>query len=68
MRITFNVLAFFFGPIYFAVKGMWRKALSRLGMNLTAAVMLVPIDAPTAISTPVGAAFAGLTATAASDA
>ena len=27
IRITVNFLAFFFGPIYYFVKGMWRKGL-----------------------------------------
>ena len=25
---SFNFLAFFFGPIYYAIKGMWKKGLS----------------------------------------
>jgi hypothetical protein len=28
MKINFNVLAFLFGPVYYAVKGMWRKGLA----------------------------------------
>jgi hypothetical protein len=27
-KITFNILAFLFGPIYYLVKGMWKKAIS----------------------------------------
>jgi hypothetical protein len=28
MKVNFNVLAFLFGPIYYAIKGMWRKGLA----------------------------------------
>ena len=28
MKITLNFLAFLFGPIYYIVKGMWRKGLA----------------------------------------
>ena len=31
IRISVNFLAFFFGPIYYFVKGMWRKGLVLLG-------------------------------------
>lgn len=30
-RLNFNILAFLFGPIYFAIKGPWRKGLTILG-------------------------------------
>jgi len=30
----FNVLAFLFGSIYYLLKGMWRKAISLLGLTL----------------------------------
>lgn len=39
-RIGFNVLAFFFGPIYYAAKGMWRKALSLFGICLAAILVI----------------------------
>jgi len=32
MKIMFNVLAFLFGPIYYLVKGMWKKGLVLLGI------------------------------------
>lgn len=40
VRIGSNLLAFFFGPIYFAVKGMWRKGLTLLGIELVVSVVL----------------------------
>jgi hypothetical protein len=38
MKVNFNVLAFLFGPIYYAFKGMWKKALA---LFLAAAVVVV---------------------------
>lgn len=35
IRLTSNFLAFFFGPIYFFVKGMWRKGLVLLGITVS---------------------------------
>ena len=40
MKIGFNILAFLFGPIYYATKGMWRKALSLFGACLLAILVL----------------------------
>ena len=34
VKLTSNILAFLFGPIYFFVKGMWRKGLTLLGIDL----------------------------------
>lgn len=28
MKVNFNVIAFFLGPIYYAVKGMWKKGIT----------------------------------------
>lgn len=28
LKVNFNILAFLFGPIYYAVKGMWKKGLT----------------------------------------
>jgi len=30
MRVSFNVLAFLFGPLYYLAKGLWRKAITFL--------------------------------------
>ena len=27
MKVNFNLIAFFLGPIYYAVKGMWKKGI-----------------------------------------
>ncbi|SFU29292.1 zinc-ribbon domain-containing protein [Pseudoduganella namucuonensis] len=32
--VRFNLLAFLFGPAYYAVKGMWRKALTLCALSL----------------------------------
>jgi hypothetical protein len=40
MKITFNLVAFLFGPIYYVVKGMWKKGLAIFGASLVA-VMLI---------------------------
>jgi asparagine N-glycosylation enzyme membrane subunit Stt3 len=39
--IRFNWLAFFFGPIYFFILGLWRKALVGIGLTL----VLLVVDA-----------------------
>lgn len=36
----FNVLAFLFGPVYYAVMGMWRKGVSLLLLCVLVATML----------------------------
>lgn len=37
--IRFNALAFFFGPIYYAKMGMWRKGLSLSGIGLVVVIV-----------------------------
>lgn len=37
-KIGFNILAFLFGPLYYLVKGMWKKALSLFCVCLVAIV------------------------------
>ncbi len=36
LRLNSNVLALLFGPLYFFVKGMWRKGLTLLGVGFVA--------------------------------
>ena len=36
----FNVLGFFFGPIYYATKGMWRKGLSLFALSVVIIVVV----------------------------
>lgn len=44
LRISSNFLAFVFGPIYFFVKGMWRKALTLLGIGLVVSVLVFVLN------------------------
>ncbi|MBU1329731.1 MAG: DUF2628 domain-containing protein [Gammaproteobacteria bacterium] len=37
---SFNVLAFFFGPIYYAIKGMWKKGLA---LFVVCAAVVIPL-------------------------
>ncbi|MCB9440863.1 MAG: DUF2628 domain-containing protein [Mycolicibacterium sp.] len=43
MRLNSNILAFLFGPIYFFVKGMWRKGLTLLAAGLAIGVLDVAV-------------------------
>ncbi|NBF13229.1 DUF2628 domain-containing protein [Pseudomonas sp. Fl4BN1] len=45
MLINANVIAFFFGPIYLFVLGLWKKNLAMLGIILTINVVLSVIFA-----------------------
>jgi hypothetical protein len=40
MKISFNILGFLFGPIYYAVKGMWKKGLAMFGALIVGIVVL----------------------------
>ncbi len=44
MRLGANGPAFFFGPIYFAIKGPWRKGLSLFGFSFVLAVVISVIE------------------------
>ncbi|MBM7279978.1 DUF2628 domain-containing protein [Gordonia rubripertincta] len=61
-RLTFNPLAFFFGPIYFAVNGMWRKGLTLFALTLALNFVLLTLNVPSsfdlAIACGVGALYA----------
>ncbi|MET0335796.1 MAG: DUF2628 domain-containing protein, partial [Rhizobacter sp.] len=39
-KISFNVLAFLFGPLYYLTKGMWKKALSLFGACIVVVVVV----------------------------
>ncbi|WP_443081521.1 DUF2628 domain-containing protein [Tsukamurella sp. USMM236] len=39
-RLGFNGPAFFFGPIYYAIKGPWRKGLSLFGIAVGIVVLI----------------------------
>lgn len=49
-RLTVNIWAFLFGPVYFFVKGMWRKGLILLAVAVALVVVLIALDAPDNIS------------------
>lgn len=40
MKISFNVLAFLFGPFYYMAKGMWKKAITLFVVSLAIVVLL----------------------------
>ena len=63
LRLTSNILAFFFGPFYFMVKGMWRKGLALLALALTAGAVMVLLDVSQSIERGIGAAFGALAMT-----
>lgn len=42
--IEFNFIAFFFGPIYFFVLGLWRKNLTLLGIAITTSILIAGIE------------------------
>jgi hypothetical protein len=60
MRVGSNFLAFVFGPIYFVVKGMWRKGLTLFGIALALSVVLFVFDAPDSFTRVSGFAVASL--------
>lgn len=45
-RLTSNLWAFLFGPIYFFVKGMWRKGLVLAGLAIALAVVVLGLGTP----------------------
>ncbi|ADG77198.1 hypothetical protein TPAU25S_02339 [Tsukamurella paurometabola] len=67
-RLTANGPAFFFGPIYFAIKGPWRKGLSLFGVAVAISALIGVIELAFDISFPAagfGAAIGVLYSTAA---
>lgn len=60
LRLTSNILAFLFGPIYFFVKGMWRKGLTLLALALSAAVIMALVGVPESVGRAVGIGIAAL--------
>lgn len=43
LKVNFNVLAFLFGPIYYAVKGMWKKGLALFALSTLVVVVLATV-------------------------
>jgi hypothetical protein len=60
MRIGSNFPAFFFGPIYFFVKGMWRKGLTLFGIAMALSVVLVVLDVSDNVARAAGIAVASV--------
>lgn len=55
LKVNFNFFALFFGCIYLFILGMWRKALTIIG--ITVVLMLVLMFLPDAIGRGVGIAW-----------
>lgn len=60
MRLNFNGPAFFFGPIYFLIKGMWRKALTALAFAIVVSVALTAVSVPASFNTAIGVGIGGV--------
>ncbi|CAM3672815.1 DUF2628 domain-containing protein [Tsukamurella ocularis] len=43
-RLGFNGPAFFFGPIYYAIKGPWRKGLSLFGLAVVISLLISLVE------------------------
>jgi hypothetical protein len=52
-----NFFAFFFGPIYFFILGLWKKGLALLGIQVALIVVLMILDAPDALYRGFGTGF-----------
>ncbi|WP_419868412.1 DUF2628 domain-containing protein [Chryseobacterium sp. CT-SW4] len=55
LRINMNFYAFFFGVIYFLIKGMWKGALLLLGLNIC--IFIITLFLPNGVAGGVGAAY-----------
>ncbi|KAF1006476.1 MAG: hypothetical protein GAK28_02494 [Luteibacter sp.] len=55
--VNANIFAFFFGPIYFFILGLWKKALVLIGLVIAVSILLSIVGAPDAVYRGVGAAF-----------
>lgn len=49
LRLNSNILAFLFGPIYFFVKGMWRKGVTLLVAGIVVIAVLSAVGASDSI-------------------
>ncbi|MDU9405772.1 DUF2628 domain-containing protein [Pseudomonas sp. zfem004] len=69
LLINMNFIAFFFGPIYLFVLGLWKKNLALLGISLAVGLVLgfyeglTGTDLPRAVDTGVNCGLAALWAT-----
>ena len=60
LLINVNLFAFFFGVIYMAIIGLWKKALVVLGAAIALNVVLYALHVPEPIARGVGFGFAAL--------
>ncbi|MBU9765498.1 DUF2628 domain-containing protein [Mycobacterium sp. TNTM28] len=60
LRLNSNILAFLFGPIYFFVKGMWRKGLTLLALTVVVAAVGVSLGVSDTIARAIGLGIAAL--------
>lgn len=63
LKLTSNILAFLFGPIYFFVKGMWRKGLTLLGIFFAVEVVLVVLNVSDTLVRAIGFGLAAIAMT-----
>ncbi|CAJ1580322.1 DUF2628 domain-containing protein [[Mycobacterium] wendilense] len=63
MTLGFNIWAFLFGPFYFLVKGMWRKALTLLGVSVALGVASVLLGVPDSWDRALAAGYTAAIAT-----
>ncbi len=63
LKLTSNILAFLFGPIYFFVKGMWRKGLTLLGIFVAVEVVLIILNASDTLVRGIGFGLAAIAMT-----
>lgn len=59
MKIVFNIWAFLFGPIYYLVKGIWKKAISLFAVSVLIIVILELICKEIGISSTITNFVAG---------
>jgi hypothetical protein len=57
LLVNGNFFAFFFGPIYFCILGLWKKALAILGLEVALIVVLMVCGAPDVLFRGVGTGF-----------
>ncbi|MCX8563859.1 DUF2628 domain-containing protein [Mycolicibacterium mucogenicum] len=60
VKLTSNILAFLFGPIYFFVKGMWRKGLTLLGIFVAVELVLVVLNVSDSLARAIGFGLAAI--------
>jgi hypothetical protein len=57
LLVNGNFFALFFGPIYFVILGLWKKALVILGIEVAVMVVMTLINVPEGLYRGIGMAF-----------